>query len=109
MVAMKACMIGIGSDVGGSIRIPAMVNGVYGFKPSNLRLPYGGQAALVTDGTSRLGVQPVAGPLGRSPDDINFVLKELVPRASLWGEDCVFGEWTNPQGHLQGSGPKGRL
>lgn len=109
MVAMKACMIGIGSDVGGSIRIPAMVNGVYGFKPSNLRLPYGGQAALVTEGTSRLGVQPVAGPLGRSPDDINFVLKELVPRASLWGEDCVFGEWTNSHARLQGSGPKGEV
>jgi Asp-tRNA(Asn)/Glu-tRNA(Gln) amidotransferase A subunit family amidase len=107
LVAMKGSLVGIGTDLGGSVRIPAMANGVYSFKPSNLRLPYGGQAVLVTEGTSRLGVQPVAGPLARSIDDINFVMQELVPRASLWGEDCVFGEYT--QGRLQGAGPNGEV
>lgn len=109
MVAMKGSLIGFGTDLGGSVRIPAMANGVYSFKPSNLRLPYGGQAVVVTEGMARLGVQPVAGPLARSIDDINFIMKELVPRASLWGEDCVFGEWTDTPGRLQGAGSNGEV
>jgi Asp-tRNA(Asn)/Glu-tRNA(Gln) amidotransferase A subunit family amidase len=109
MVAMKGSLVGFGTDLGGSVRIPAMANGVYSFKPSNLRLPYGGQAVLVTEGMTRMGVQPVSGPLARSIEDINFVMKELVPRASLWGEDCVFGEWTDAQGSLQGAGPNGEV
>ncbi|KAF7546139.1 hypothetical protein G7046_g9398 [Stylonectria norvegica] len=109
MVAMKGSLIGIGSDLGGSIRIPAWANGVYGFKPSNSRLPYGGQAMLLPDGMCRIGVQPVVGPLARSIDDINFVMRELVPRASLWGEDCVFGEWADAQEGFQGSGPNGEI
>src|SRR5271170_420781 len=42
LVAMKGCMIGWGTDIGGSIRVPAMCNGVYGFKPSCGRVPNGG-------------------------------------------------------------------
>ncbi|CAG9993192.1 unnamed protein product [Clonostachys byssicola] len=111
MVAMRGSLLGIGTDLGGSIRIPAMVNGVFGFKPSNSRLPYGGQAVLVPEGMCRIGVQPVAGPLAQSMEDINLVMKELVPRASLYGEDCVFGEWadTDASRPLQGSGPDGQV
>ncbi|VUC36415.1 unnamed protein product [Clonostachys rosea] len=111
MVAMRGSLLGIGTDLGGSIRIPAMVNGVYGFKPSNSRLPYGGQAVLVPEGMTRIGVQPVAGPLAQSVEDINFVMKELVPRASLWGEDCVFGEWeaVDASRPPRGSGPDGQV
>ncbi|KAH8887192.1 amidase [Thozetella sp. PMI_491] len=109
LVAMKGSLVGIGTDLGGSVRIPAMTNGIYGFKPSNSRLPYEGQAVLVTEGMTRLGVQPVAGPLARSIEDINFVMKELVPRASLWGGDCAFGEWDCAQGPLRGAGPSGEV
>ncbi|KAH8669105.1 amidase [Xylariales sp. PMI_506] len=109
MVTMRGSLVGFGTDLGGSVRIPAMTNGVYGFKPSNSRLPYGGQAVLVTEGMDRLSVQPVAGPLARSIDDINFVMKELVPRASLWGEDCVYSEWKDSQEQLRGAGPNGEV
>jgi Asp-tRNA(Asn)/Glu-tRNA(Gln) amidotransferase A subunit family amidase len=34
LLSMRGSMIGFGTDVGGSIRIPAMCNGIYGFKPS---------------------------------------------------------------------------
>lgn len=111
MVAMRGSLLGIGTDLGGSIRIPAMVNGVYGFKPSNLRLPYGGQAVLVPEGMTRIGVQPVAGPLAQTIEDINFVMEKLVPRASLYGEDCVLGEWADADASkpLQGSGTDGQV
>lgn len=109
MVAMKGSLIGIGTDLGGSVRIPAMANGVYGFKPSNMRLPYGGQADMVPDGMLRLGVQPVAGPLARSIDDMNFFLKEVMPLTSLWAEDCVLSRWTDTRDEIRGAGPNGEV
>jgi Asp-tRNA(Asn)/Glu-tRNA(Gln) amidotransferase A subunit family amidase len=33
LVAMRGSILGIGTDIGGSIRIPALCNGTYGFKP----------------------------------------------------------------------------
>lgn len=109
LVAMKGSLVGFGTDLGGSVRIPAMTNGIYGFKPSVSRLPYGGQAPMVLDGSLRIGMQPVAGPLARSIDDINFIMRELVPRAGLWAEDCVHSQWSGPREGIKGSGPDGEL
>ncbi|KAL0933472.1 general amidase [Colletotrichum truncatum] len=111
MVSMKGCMIGIGTDIGGSIRIPAMCNGVYGFKPSNGRLPYGGQVLTGIEGMSRTSIQAVAGPLGRSVEDIDTLLREVIPRATLWGEDCMPASWspTPRNTRASGSGKNGEL
>lgn len=106
MVAMKACMVGFGTDVGGSIRVPAMCNGVFGFKPSNGRVPYGGQAATTTEGASHLGVQAVAGPIGRSMEDIDLVMREILPVSNLWAEDCLPGTWPSTLSK-SGSGKNG--
>ena len=38
LVASRSSPFGIGSDVGGSIRIPSTFCGVYGFKPTSLRI-----------------------------------------------------------------------
>ncbi|EXJ61642.1 hypothetical protein A1O7_02071 [Cladophialophora yegresii CBS 114405] len=115
LVAMKGSMVGIGTDIGGSIRVPAMCNGVYGFKPSNLRLPYGGQALTGAEGTSRTSVQAVAGPIARSVRDVDFFLAHVIPLATAWGEDCMPCAWTLPPPSaqlttaLKGSGPNGEL
>ncbi|EGD95784.1 general amidase [Trichophyton tonsurans CBS 112818] len=93
MVLMRGSMVGIGTDVGGSIRVPAMCEGLYGFKPSVGRVPYGGQEACAFPGRSRTSIQAVAGPLAKSMDDIDAVMKEIVPRSALWGEDCIPGQW----------------
>ncbi|MGN1055507.1 MAG: amidase family protein, partial [Comamonas sp.] len=61
-VARGMCDIAIGSDTGGSIRIPSALNGVTGFKPSQSRV-------------SREGAFPLSftldtvGPLARSVED----------------------------------------
>lgn len=107
LVAMKGSMIGVGTDIGGSIRVPAMCNGVYGFKPSVGRVPHGGQEAGSLYGNGRVGVQAVTGPIARSVQDLDTFLKEVVPRAEMWGEDCVPGTWK--QDHLRGSGEDGRF
>jgi len=105
---MKGCMIGWGTDVGGSIRVPAMCNGVYGFKPGNGRVPYGGQALTTTEGMSRCGVQAVAGPIGRSIEDIDIVMKEVLPRSAMWDEACIPGVWLD-RPSVTGSGKNGEF
>ncbi|KXH55707.1 amidase [Colletotrichum salicis] len=111
LVAMKGSMIGIGTDIGGSIRVPAMCNGVYGFKPSNGRVPYGGQVLTGIDGMSRTSVQAVAGLIGRSIEDIDALMREIVPRAALWGEDCMPASWppSSRGSSISGCGRNGEL
>ena len=54
--------IAIGSDTGGSVRIPAALNGLVGFKPSARRVPLGGAFPLAPSLDS-------IGPLARSVAD----------------------------------------
>ena len=35
LISAMGSLIGIGSDIGGSIRLPAVFNGIYGHKPTN--------------------------------------------------------------------------
>lgn len=58
-VAEGTCDIAIGSDTGGSIRIPASLNGVVGFKPTARRVPTQGAFPLSSTLDS-------LGPLARS-------------------------------------------
>ncbi|KAL9094485.1 MAG: hypothetical protein Q9165_003335 [Trypethelium subeluteriae] len=81
LIAQRGSVLGLGTDIGGSIRIPALVNGIYGFKGTVGRLPYGGQQQFTRKG--RMGVFPCAGPLGVSPRDLEMIFK-LVTAADPW-------------------------
>ncbi|KAL9116262.1 MAG: hypothetical protein Q9227_000633 [Pyrenula ochraceoflavens] len=114
IAAMKGSIFGMGTDVGGSIRIPAMCNGVYGIKPSVGRVPYGGQESGGMQGHTRAGqLQAVAGPISANIEDAIWALDEVAKRAEMWGEDCVpLGQWTSDLKSGQtpnGSGPKGEF
>lgn len=100
LVAMRGAMVGFGTDIGGSIRIPAMCNGIYGFKPSEGRVPYGGQEGGQIPGKGQISLQAVAGPLARSVADLGAVMEEIVPRAEMFGEDCIPGRWEKESGLL---------
>lgn len=89
MVAMKAVMLGVGTDIGGSIRVPAYVNGVVGFKPSEGRWPYGGQQSTNIDGAANVGINAVAGPIARCVEDAWIVYREVVKVAPLFADDCI--------------------
>ncbi|OJJ62898.1 hypothetical protein ASPSYDRAFT_674213 [Aspergillus sydowii CBS 593.65] len=96
LLALRGSMVGFGTDIGGSIRIPAMCNGLYGFKPSNGRVPYGGQTDGQPKSKGRISIQAVAGPLAHSVADIDAVMAHLIPRAQWFGEDCIPGAWPSP-------------
>ncbi|KAL5363152.1 amidase signature domain-containing protein [Aspergillus floccosus] len=93
LVAMHGSMVGFGTDIGGSIRVPAMCTGLYGFKPSTGRIPFGGVVTAQPPSLGRVSLQGVAGSLARSVADLGAVLAEIVPMAERFGEDCIPGRW----------------
>ena len=96
MAAMRGSVFGIGTDIGGSIRIPAMCNGVYGFKPSVGRFPYGGQQSGIMPGTGRTALQAVAGPIAARLDDIQLAMSAVM-NAATWrtAQDVIPGPWSS--------------
>ncbi|WP_020410722.1 amidase family protein [Hahella ganghwensis] len=69
--------LGLGSDLAGSIRIPAHYCGVYGHKPSHGVISLQGH---IPGPLGTLGEPPlaVAGPMARSADDLELMLDILV-------------------------------
>jgi amidase len=76
-----------GSDIGGSIRVPAAFCGVYGHRPSETALPRSGQFPFppLPNAAAVMGVQ---GPLARSADDLELALDVAAGPDS--GEDVAW-------------------
>ncbi|KAG6821457.1 hypothetical protein H0H93_010181 [Arthromyces matolae] len=74
LLAMDGSALGIGSDIGGSLRIPAAYCGVYSLKPSTGRISFAGGRDPV-DGFE--GIKAVVGPLARSVDDLTLVSRTV--------------------------------
>ncbi len=74
LVASGASPVGLGSDIGGSIRIPAAMCGTVGHKPSGGLVPNSGQFPDIIDDTLQyLGT----GPLCRRVEDLPGLLRVL--------------------------------
>lgn len=72
LIAMRGSPLGIGTDFGGSIRVPAALNGLYGLRPSSGRLPYQGMANS-NDGHSI--VHSVLGPMSTSVASLSLLVQ----------------------------------
>ncbi|RDW74999.1 general amidase-like protein [Coleophoma cylindrospora] len=94
LVAMRGSILGIGTDVGGSIRIPAMCNGLYGIKPSAQRVPYVGQEGGTRPGAAKIALPSSAGPIAASLRDCELLLR-VVADAQPWEKDpaVAYGSW----------------
>lgn len=79
-VAAFCSPLGLGNDLGGSIRIPAAWNGLCGFKPTSFRLTNQG-----TTGAFRglLIMVTQAGPLARNVEDCELLFKQLIDSTSF--------------------------
>ncbi len=85
LVSAGAVPFGIGSDVGGSIRIPAAFCGVPGHKPTGGLVPNTGH----WPGNPGIGGFLCTGPLARRVDDLTTVLRIIAgPDA---GDPCTVG------------------
>jgi Asp-tRNA(Asn)/Glu-tRNA(Gln) amidotransferase A subunit family amidase len=95
LVAMRGSLLGIGTDIAGSIRIPAVCCGTVGFKPSVGRVPYGGQTSAGRPGMT--GIAPVAGPLCHSVRDAEMLLRVVFDAPSDDMDDMALGfPWIEP-------------
>ncbi|KAK7534080.1 fatty-acid amide hydrolase [Phyllosticta citribraziliensis] len=87
LLALRGSPLGIGTDIAGSIRIPALCNGTYGFKPTADRIPYGGQAHPGLVGAPH-PITAVAGPLANSFADLRLLFKAIID-AAPWTYDAT--------------------
>lgn len=89
LLAARATPLGIGSDVGGSIRIPAHFCGVVGFKPTPQRLTRSGMAVPRSKRVNgQEALVSVAGPMARCVDDCELVMRLwLRDESPLWRVD----------------------
>ncbi|KAH8599509.1 general amidase-like protein [Bisporella sp. PMI_857] len=101
LLAMRGSILGVGTDIGGSIRIPAMCNGLYGIKPSAGRVPIVGNETGSKEGISNIGLHASAGPLANSLRDLELFLR-VISDSKPWERDPAieYGLWEE-QGSIQ--------
>lgn len=78
----------MGTDIAGSIRIPSLCCGTYGFKPTTNRVPFGGQSNYPFPQAHVPGIDPAAGPLANSVDDLALFMR-TVTRQQPWKYDAT--------------------
>jgi amidase len=88
LIGLKGSPVGFGTDIGGSIRIPAAFNGLYGIRPSSGRLPYEGMANSMDGQNSILSV---VGPLATSVGALKLVIKGILSQQP-WLHDPLVSE-----------------
>jgi fatty acid amide hydrolase len=74
-IAAGESPLGLGSDVGGSIRVPAHFNGIQGLKPGSRRLTTLDDPAFFHSGQE--GLLSSAGPLAREVEDLELAMRIL--------------------------------
>ncbi|KAL4874631.1 amidase signature domain-containing protein [Aspergillus karnatakaensis] len=96
LVAMRGSLLGIGTDIAGSIRIPALCCGTYGFKPSIGRIPSAGQAQTSRAGSP--GFPACTGPLATSLRSTQLLMQTVLA-AQPWNRDpgVIPVEWRTTQ------------
>jgi amidase len=75
LIALRGSCIGIGSDVGGSIRSPATNCGIYGLKPTAFRIPTDGWGYMMAGADT---VESVLGPLSTSLEGLQIFMKVVI-------------------------------
>lgn len=75
LLGIRGSCLGIGTDIGGSIRSPAANQGVFGLRPTSYRLPLDGFAATML---GEEHIVPVVGPLSTSLQGIKIFMKALI-------------------------------
>lgn len=85
LIRLRGSPLGFGTDIGGSVRIPACFNGLYGLRPSTGRLPYEG---AVTSMDGQNSVLSVIGPIAPSVGGLRLAMKSILS-AEPWKHDPI--------------------
>nr|XP_019015143.1 amidase [Kwoniella pini CBS 10737]OCF53924.1 amidase [Kwoniella pini CBS 10737] len=93
LIALNGSPFGWGSDIGGSLRIPAHYSGICGLKPVRGRWPVSGQRNSVQGFD---GIKGMVGPMGRTVDDLIFASRGILNLAHTSAEIGFRGEMIVP-------------
>lgn len=75
LISSHGSPMGVGTDIGGSIRVPAAWSGLYGFKPSVARMPHAG---LLGSHDGMDNIVGVVGPLATSARDLELFCRTML-------------------------------
>ncbi|KAG8780767.1 hypothetical protein FRC15_009276 [Serendipita sp. 397] len=106
LVACHGSPLGVGTDIGGSIRVPAAWSGIYGLKPSVARLPHTG---LLGSHDGMDNIVGCMGPMATSARDLNLFCKVMLQyEAWVVEHQNLYIEWRTELAE-QGTGLPDRL
>ncbi|KAJ9218983.1 hypothetical protein DTO027B5_7762 [Paecilomyces variotii] len=74
-VGFRGGVIGVGTDIGGSIRVPSAFNFLYGLRPSHGRMPY---AKMANSMEGQETVHSVCGPIAHSVPDLKLFVTSVL-------------------------------
>lgn len=94
LIGMKGSPLGVGTDIGGSVRSPAGACGIFSFKPTVGRIPYlGCQEPASPPGWD--GIEGTHGPMARHEDDLELYMRIILDsRPWLADPSTQFRPWS---------------
>ncbi|CAG8362452.1 unnamed protein product [Penicillium salamii] len=107
LIALRGSVLGVGTDIGGSVRVPAAFNFLYAIKPSQGRTPHSKMA-------NSIGVQETAhsiiGPIAHTAADLRLFLKAVLSQEP-WNYDpkVIPLPWRSSEEDIARSKVAGRL
>lgn len=88
LVGFRGSVLGLGSDIGGSIRCPSLCNGIYGIKLSSDRLPYAKQQGFFPKGWPSIVCS--LGPHAHSARDLTLFCKTVIQAKPWWRDSTAY-------------------
>ncbi|PHH90452.1 hypothetical protein CDD83_3627 [Cordyceps sp. RAO-2017] len=95
LIAFRGSPLGVGTDIGGSLRIPAACAGIFTLRPSAGRFPV---RAVRSGMPGQEAVQSVNGPMAGTLDDLELYCRSLLAQEP-WKHDprCLPMPWRRPE------------
>ena len=99
LIALRGSCLGLGTDIGGSIRSPAANCGLYGLRPSSYRIPVSGWSATML---SQEQIIAVLGPLSTSLEGVKMFMKTVINGKPWLNEPSLVPiPWRDQESYLE--------